>query len=139
MHRREFVKSACIWCGTAILASELGQSCKKKDDNNIPGAFSGSFTLDLNSSANASLKTAGGSVISNNVVVINNGGSYTALSAICTHQGCTVGYNKNNSRIECPCHGGVYDTNGGVVSGPPPSALKKYTTSVSSGILTVSS
>lgn len=50
-------------------------------------------------------------------------GSLTAFSAVCTHAGCTVGY--ENGVIICPCHGGEYDpTTGEVISGPPPAGLE---------------
>jgi thiosulfate dehydrogenase [quinone] large subunit len=51
-----------------------------------------------------------------------------AYSAICTHQGCTVGYNPSGNTLDCPCHGGKFDpANGGaVLAGPPPAPLASY-------------
>jgi thiosulfate dehydrogenase [quinone] large subunit len=49
-------------------------------------------------------------------------GSLKAFSAVCTHAGCTVGY--EGGVIICPCHGGEYDAETGeVVAGPPPAGL----------------
>jgi cytochrome b6-f complex iron-sulfur subunit len=48
---------------------------------------------------------------------------YFAFSRICTHLGCLVEYSKSNLRFICPCHAGVYDLDGNVVSGPPPKPL----------------
>jgi thiosulfate dehydrogenase (quinone) large subunit len=49
-------------------------------------------------------------------------GSLKAFSAICTHAGCTVGY--EGGTIVCPCHGGEYSAETGeVIAGPPPSPL----------------
>jgi thiosulfate dehydrogenase [quinone] large subunit len=49
-------------------------------------------------------------------------GSLKAFSAICTHAGCTVGY--EGGVIYCPCHGGEYDPETGqVIAGPPPAPL----------------
>src|SRR5262245_29968026 len=42
-----------------------------------------------------------------------------ALSATCSHLGCQVHWDTQASRFRCPCHGGVYDASGKVVSGPP--------------------
>lgn len=46
-----------------------------------------------------------------------------ALSATCTHLGCQVAWNPKDAHFRCPCHGGVYDAEGRVVSGPPPRPL----------------
>ena len=43
-----------------------------------------------------------------------------AYSAICTHQGCTVNYDKASKQLICPCHGAAYDpANGAKVLGGP--------------------
>ena len=41
----------------------------------------------------------------------------TAMSAVCTHAGCTVGY--QNGQVVCPCHGATYDSRSGAVTGGP--------------------
>ncbi len=48
-----------------------------------------------------------------------------AFSAICTHLGCTVQWHPEKKEFICPCHQGIYDFNGNVVSGPPPRPLEK--------------
>ncbi len=48
-----------------------------------------------------------------------------ALSAICTHLGCNVHWYPEENKFVCPCHQGIYDFNGNVVSGPPPRPLEK--------------
>ncbi len=48
-----------------------------------------------------------------------------ALSATCTHLGCQVRWETDTKRFRCPCHGGVYDAQGHVVSGPPPRPLER--------------
>lgn len=54
-------------------------------------------------------------------------GTWTALSAVCTHLGCTVQYQPEQNRVFCACHGGVYDPKtGGNVAGPPPKPLQRY-------------
>jgi Rieske Fe-S protein len=49
-----------------------------------------------------------------------------AFSAVCTHLGCLVTFQQERERLFCPCHNGVFDLNGRVVSGPPPEPLQKY-------------
>jgi Rieske Fe-S protein len=51
------------------------------------------------------------------------GASVRVLDSTCTHLGCRTRFNAEAGRIECPCHGGVYDLDGRVVSGPPPRPL----------------
>lgn len=47
-----------------------------------------------------------------------------AVSAVCTHLGCTI--MKTTDGFECPCHGSCYDQQGEVLSGPAPTALSWY-------------
>lgn len=46
-----------------------------------------------------------------------------ALSATCSHLGCQVAWQADANAFKCPCHGGVYDADGRVMSGPPPRPL----------------
>ncbi len=52
-------------------------------------------------------------------------GDPVALSAVCTHLGCTVRWDSKSKEFQCPCHGGVYNARGEVVSGPPERPLAK--------------
>jgi Rieske Fe-S protein len=51
---------------------------------------------------------------------------FRAFSATCTHLDCIVGFQKEQTRIFCNCHGGVYDLNGRNVAGPPPRPLTAF-------------
>ncbi len=51
---------------------------------------------------------------------------YRAMSATCTHLGCTVQYRADLREIWCACHNGMYDLNGRNVSGPPPRPLETF-------------
>ncbi len=53
-------------------------------------------------------------------------GEYHAMSATCTHLGCTVQYRPDLREIWCACHNGMYDLNGRNVSGPPPRPLETF-------------
>jgi Rieske Fe-S protein len=57
-------------------------------------------------------------------------GDFRAFSATCTHLDCIVGYQKEQTRIYCNCHGGCYDLQGRNVSGPPPRPLTPYKVNV---------
>jgi menaquinol-cytochrome c reductase iron-sulfur subunit len=63
-------------------------------------------------------------------VLTDNGRDYITMSNICTHLGCRVRWIQEQSEFFCPCHNGVFDKNGFVVSGPPPRPLDRYETKV---------
>jgi Rieske Fe-S protein len=48
------------------------------------------------------------------------------MSNHCAHLGCPVRWFPDRKEILCPCHGGIYDINGGLLGGPPPQGLFKY-------------
>jgi len=65
--------------------------------------------------------------------------TWTALTAVCTHLGCTAGYDPVKKHIFCPCHGGTYDAHTGAnVAGPPPKPLTKYAVKIAEGKVVVS-
>jgi menaquinol-cytochrome c reductase iron-sulfur subunit len=59
-------------------------------------------------------------------VVTEDGRDFTALSNICTHLGCRVRWIADEGEFFCPCHNGVFDKDGNVISGPPPRPLDRY-------------
>ena len=61
---------------------------------------------------------------------------FVALSAICTHQTCTITGFGNQSYV-CPCHGSTFDTSGRVLGGPAPAPLHQYATQFANGVLTI--
>jgi Rieske Fe-S protein len=58
------------------------------------------------------------------VYLVRHGADVRALDSTCTHLGCRTRFNPESKRIECPCHGGMYDATGQVIGGPPPSPLQ---------------
>jgi cytochrome b6-f complex iron-sulfur subunit len=65
-------------------------------------------------------------------------GQFRAFSAICTHLQCVVGWSAERGQIECPCHGGVYTSEGQNVAGPPPRRLDELSVSINEGSIVVS-
>jgi nitrite reductase/ring-hydroxylating ferredoxin subunit len=49
------------------------------------------------------------------LVIAHGGGSYTALSASCSHACCNPSF--NGTQIKCPCHGALWDATTGVWAG----------------------
>ncbi|MFQ5632679.1 MAG: ubiquinol-cytochrome c reductase iron-sulfur subunit [bacterium] len=50
---------------------------------------------------------------------------FTVFSPVCSHTGCNVAWQDAREVFVCPCHNGTYDSEGKVISGPPPKPLKK--------------
>ncbi|MEX2662306.1 MAG: ubiquinol-cytochrome c reductase iron-sulfur subunit [Vicinamibacterales bacterium] len=62
--------------------------------------------------------------------VFNGPEGFYAISAICTHLGCTVRHVARDG-FTCPCHGSRFDANGLVVQGPAPRPLPWFGLSLS--------
>jgi len=67
------------------------------------------------------------------VLVHLESGDFVAYSAVCTHQACTVAYQKG--QLACPCHGSVFDPANGaeVVNGPAQRPLEEIPVKVKGG------
>ncbi|CAN5748443.1 hypothetical protein BH23CYA1_BH23CYA1_05560 [soil metagenome] len=59
-----------------------------------------------------------------------------ALSAKCTHAGCTVAWQED--LFACPCHGSKFGPDGSVVDGPADEPLAQYTAKVEGDSILVS-
>lgn len=59
-------------------------------------------------------------------VVVRGRTGFKAFSASCTHLGCLVKWDSGKREFLCPCHAGVFDENGQVVSGPVPLPLAEF-------------
>jgi len=65
------------------------------------------------------------------IFVIREEESVRALSAICTHLGCTVG--TQGEGYHCPCHGSTFAADGEATGGPAPRALPWHPVEVGGG------
>ena len=71
------------------------------------------------------------------VFIVRDDVGFYALSSTCTHLGCMTRYEKDNSRIFCPCHGSQFAPDGRVVGGPAPRPLPRLELAVEDGRLVV--
>ena len=62
--------------------------------------------------------------------------SFSAVTATCTHESCTITGFADSSYV-CPCHGSRFGTSGRVLNGPASRALRQYQTQFANGVLTV--
>ena len=49
-------------------------------------------------------------------VIVNDGGTIKAVSAVCTHQGCLLLLDAAAHRLRCPCHPTVFSVTGQLIS-----------------------
>ena len=69
------------------------------------------------------------------VMIVNTAaGGIKAFSAICTHLGCIVYWDKAKNVMHSPCHDGLFNpVTGAVVGGPPPRPVPAYELAIKDG------
>lgn len=139
MNRRKFIDNLTRSAGTLIALPLVVTACEdpmeNTDDPNNRG--DNVLIIDLLASQNSALTSSGGSLIRNDIIIINTGGGFVALSSICTHTGCTVTYNSASGELPCPCHGSLFSINGSVLQGPAEAPLKRYSIEQQGDILRI--
>ena len=146
--RREFCVRAGEVFSVAMIGSLLqacgGSATSPSSAPSLPvigGSVAGSAVIVTIDSSSA-LGSVGGAALvqasaGNFLVARTAQDSFTALTAICTHEGCTItGF--QNSNYVCPCHGSQYTTSGRVLMGPATVALRQFTTQFVNNVLTIS-
>ena len=131
--RREVISLASI-AGLSILGVVIGKAFTRKAQSNLQSQSSSSSSQaiakvsDISIGKAIHIKDAQGAP----GYIFRTKAGVFAYSAICTHQGCTVNFNSDNSHFQCPCHGAEFDPANGakVLAGPAPSPLTKIKISV---------
>jgi cytochrome b6-f complex iron-sulfur subunit len=134
MDRKEFLTLIGLGA-TAFVASACLNGCKPLDTVTGPPT-NVDFTLNLDDPAYGALKTNGGYIDKDGVIVARTtSGTYVAVSLACTHQGTSVTFDAGNNRFHCPSHGSNFSTTGAVINGPANSPLASYNTSLNNSSL----
>jgi len=117
--------------GAVYVSLMTDQSCGTSA--NFPSVVNGTITLPL--ALFQALAQVGGSVVGkpsglNDKLIVARVAENTVvtLSAICTHQGCTVALGTGADRLRCPCHGSEFSLAGQVISSPAVRPLGSYPT-----------
>lgn len=71
------------------------------------------------------------------VIIRQKNQALVALSAVCTHLGCVVQWQKEKEEFLCPCHAGRFSVTGLVLGGPPPKPLETIPVAEANGTITV--
>jgi cytochrome b6-f complex iron-sulfur subunit len=149
LNRRDFCgQAARVTCCAAL--GLMFESCGGNSSPTAPGHSSmlptvtgtrmtGGIAITIDSSS--PLAAAGTAALaqtpSGSFLVAHTGAeTFVALSALCTHQACTI-TNVDNQTYVCPCHGSTFDLNGRVLGGPAPTSLRSYATQFADGVLTI--
>jgi cytochrome b6-f complex iron-sulfur subunit len=98
--------------------------------------------IDLGDAANQDLGTVGGAMLIESardtiMVIRASDTEVLALSAVCTHAGCTMDYNAAQRVLDCGCHGSQFSTTGTVLRGPANRAVRVYTTTLANNTITI--
>jgi Rieske Fe-S protein len=148
LSRRQFCAGACQVASGATLTTLLS-ACGASSPTSpsgpttalgvSQGQFAGSSVQVQ--VAGSALAEVGGAVLVQSIAgvfLVARGGAdaFSALDAVCSHEGCTVTGVDGNTYV-CPCHGSRYSRSGQVVRGPAQASLRQYATSFADGIVTI--
>jgi cytochrome b6-f complex iron-sulfur subunit len=132
--------------GIAAVGALIFDTGCQQQGSSLPTATSSScgagHCIDLGDPANKALVTVGGALLldgaSDTIMVIRASDTQAiALSAICTHAGCSMDYNAGPQLLDCACHGSQFSTDGKVVRGPANRPVHVYTATFANNIITV--
>jgi cytochrome b6-f complex iron-sulfur subunit len=145
--RREFCVHACqavsLVAAGALLQACSGNSTSPSGSATLPtinaSAAVGALTLTID--AASPLAAVGSAALvqspaGNALVSRTAQDTFTAVTAVCTHEACTIDGISGQIYV-CPCHGSQFSTTGGVVKGPAASPLRQFSTRLAGNVLTV--
>jgi cytochrome b6-f complex iron-sulfur subunit len=141
--RRELLQGLGVAAvGALVVAAGCGQQGSTLSTATSASCGTGEC-IDLTDAANQPLTTAGGAMLvdmaGDTIMVVRvSDTQVVALSAICTHAGCSMDYTAGQKVLDCPCHGSQFATDGSVLRGPAVRPLRVYSVTLASNMITVS-
>ena len=122
LDRRGFIRGTTV-AAIAIAGAGLGKIFPKS----VAGASAGPKNIIKGASFKVGQTHNFVSKAGTPAVLFRTKNGIFAYSAVCTHQGCTVQFNSASSKLQCGCHGAVFDpfNEAKVVTGPTNTALPK--------------
>ncbi|HVH95193.1 MAG TPA: Rieske (2Fe-2S) protein [Nocardioidaceae bacterium] len=131
--------AACGGGDTSSSASGDSSSESDPSPSSTASAGDGGGAAGISVSA-SDVPVGGGTVLEKDKVVVvqPTKGAFKAYTAVCTHQGCTVG-KVEGGQIICPCHGSHFSIkDGNPVAGPAQKPLAAKTVTVKGSEISVS-
>jgi Rieske Fe-S protein len=128
----------------ATLFSACGSSSPDSPGSASPlGVVDGQFTGSgvQVTVAGSALANVGGAAVVQSVAGVfllarTSASAFSAIDAVCTHEGCTVS-GADGSTYVCPCHGSRYSQSGQVIGGPATASLRQYGSTFTNGVVTI--
>jgi Rieske Fe-S protein len=128
--RRSFLTGAVVAAGAGVIGYVVARNSDAASPT-LSGAANAYGNAPQKAAVLASLsQLQNGGIVKHGVVLTrDSSGTVHAVSATCTHQGCSVGA-PHNGVVTCPCHGSEFEaTTGKVLRGPatqplPPVAVE---------------
>ncbi len=145
--RRRFCAGACQAASCATLATVFsacgGGPTSPSGMASKLGVLSGRFAgsaVSVNIAGSA-LADVGGAVLVESVAGVfllarMSASAFSAIEAVCTHEGCTV-TGADGAAYVCPCHGSRYNRSGQVIGGPAKASLRQYASTFTDGVVTI--
>ena len=148
MERREFLS----WVGVGVVASSLPvaiAACTRQDPTSNsptespvastprPDGFAPVGTvaqLDQQGFLSNKQSAAGAVIVVRDPKQANN---LVALSSACTHEGCTVEWQKDQALLTCPCHSSAFGLDGSVKKAPAKKPLATLTAKIEGDLVLV--
>ncbi|TAE00676.1 MAG: (2Fe-2S)-binding protein [Bacteroidetes bacterium] len=138
MNRKEFLKGLGM-SSAAVFALITLHSCSSSSNVTVVPAGAVDFIIDLNDAQYANLKTNGGYIIKNQIVIAKTkDGTYVAVTQKCSHEGeMRVVYQSSSDRFYCSAHGALFSTKGVGLNNEGKNGLFTYKTELNGASLRI--